>query len=68
MPEIAHQIVEINADNSGSDEIKAYLEDINTASLSTRLLACTRSITSGISIAGSTRTLSSLLRRFTAFS
>ncbi len=50
MPEIAHQIVEINADNSGSPKIEAYLENINLAPLSTRLLACTPSITSGISI------------------
>jgi hypothetical protein len=50
LPAIAYQIVEINSDNSGSNEIKAYLENINEASLSTRLLACTPSITSGISI------------------
>jgi hypothetical protein len=50
LPAIAHQIVEINSDNSGSDAIKTYLENINEASLSTRLLACTPSITSGISI------------------
>jgi hypothetical protein len=50
LPAIANQITEINSDNSGSDAIKAYLENINEASLSTRLLACTPSITSGISI------------------
>ncbi|NJP22364.1 MAG: hypothetical protein HC763_28880 [Hydrococcus sp. CRU_1_1] len=50
LPSITNQIVEINSDNSGSDAIKAYLENINEASLSTRLLACTPSITSGISI------------------
>jgi hypothetical protein len=49
-PALANSIVEINSDNSGSDAIKAYLENINEASLSTRLLACTPSITSGISI------------------
>jgi hypothetical protein len=53
MPAIAHQIVEINSDNSGSDAIKTYLENINESSLSTRLLACTPSITSGISIENS---------------
>jgi hypothetical protein len=50
LPALANSIVEINSDNSGSDAIKAYLENINEASLSTRLLACTPSITSGISI------------------
>jgi hypothetical protein len=50
LPAIANQITEINSDNSGSDAIKTYLENINEASLSTRLLACTPSITSGISI------------------
>jgi hypothetical protein len=50
LPALANSIVEINSDNSGSDAIKAYLENINEASLTTRLLACTPSITSGISI------------------
>jgi hypothetical protein len=50
LPALTNSIVEINSDNSGSDAIKAYLENINEASLSTRLLACTPSITSGISI------------------
>jgi hypothetical protein len=50
LPALANSIVEINSDNSGSDAIKAYLENINEASFSTRLLACTPSITSGISI------------------
>jgi hypothetical protein len=50
LPALANSIVEINSDNSGSNEIKVYLENINEASLSTRLLACTPSITSGISI------------------
>jgi hypothetical protein len=49
-PEWAPEIVEINSETSGSSEIINYLENINTASQTTRLLCCSPSVVSGISI------------------
>lgn len=50
MPSIADKIVEINSDVSGCEDIIAYLKDINEASKETRLLICSPSVISGISI------------------
>jgi hypothetical protein len=49
-PEWADEIVEINSDTSGDPKIIEYLKNINTASLSTRLLCCSPSVVSGVSI------------------
>ena len=49
-PEWADGIVEINSDTSGDSAIIDYLRNINTASKATRLLCCSPSVTSGVSI------------------
>jgi hypothetical protein len=49
-PEWDSEIVEINSDTSGDPIIIDYLKNLNTASLTTRLLACSPSVVSGISI------------------
>jgi hypothetical protein len=49
-PEWAAEIVEINSDSSGSPVIIDYLKNINTASQTTRLLCCSPSVISGVSI------------------
>jgi hypothetical protein len=49
-PEWRHEIVEINSDTSGDPTVIAYLKNINQASLSTKLLAVSPSVVSGISI------------------
>lgn len=49
-PEWADGIVEINSDTSGDRAIIDYLRNINTASKATRLLCCSPSVTSGVSI------------------
>ena len=50
LPEIADKIVEINSDTTGTDDIKEYIKNINTASVETLLLICSPSIVNGISI------------------
>jgi hypothetical protein len=49
-PEWADEIVEINSDTSGDPAIIDYLRNINEASKTTRLLCCSPSVTSGVSI------------------
>lgn len=49
-PEWASEIVEINADTSSDPEIIEYLRNINTASTTTKLLCCSPSVVSGVSI------------------
>lgn len=49
-PEWTHEVIEINSDTSGDPAIIEYLQNINTASLTTRLLICSPSVTSGVSI------------------
>lgn len=49
-PEWASEIVEINSDTSGDPAIIDYLRNINTASMTTRLLCCSPSVVSGVSI------------------
>lgn len=49
-PEWANEIVEINSDTSGDPAIIGYLKNINIASKTTRLLCCSPSVVSGVSI------------------
>jgi hypothetical protein len=49
-PEWADQIVEINSDTSGDPEIIQFLKNINQASMKVRLVCCSPSVVSGISI------------------
>lgn len=49
-PEWQLEIVEINSDTSGDPAVIEYLKTINTASKTTRLLCCSPSVTSGVSI------------------
>lgn len=49
-PEWDSEIVEINSDTSGDPEIINYLKTINEASKTTRLLCCSPSVVSGVSI------------------
>jgi hypothetical protein len=49
-PEWADEIIEINSDTSGDQFIIDYLKTINEASKKTRLLCCSPSVVSGISI------------------
>ncbi len=49
-PEWANEIVEINSDTSGDADTSEYLKSINEASLKTRLISCSPSVVSGISI------------------
>lgn len=49
-PEWKNEIVEINSDTSGEKEITQFLKNINEASKSKRLISCTPSVVSGISI------------------
>lgn len=49
-PEWADEIIEINSDTSGDQFIVDYLKNINEASKKTRLMCCSPSVVSGISI------------------
>lgn len=49
-PEWASQIIEINSDTSGAPEIIEFLKSINEASKRVRLICCSPSVVSGISI------------------
>lgn len=49
-PEWASEIVEINSDTSGDPTVIEYLKNINTATKNTRLLCCSPSVVSGVSI------------------
>jgi hypothetical protein len=49
-PEWAYEIVEINSDTSGDSGIIEFLKNINEASKKIRLLCCSPSVVSGISI------------------
>ncbi len=49
-PEWASEIVEINSDTSGAPEIIEFLKNINEASKRVRLICCSPSVVSGISI------------------
>jgi len=49
-PEWDCEITEINSDTSGDPTVIEYIRNINTASKATRLLCCSPSVTSGVSI------------------
>ena len=49
-PEWVNEIVEINSDTSGDPSVIGYLKNINAASKTTRLLCCSPSVVSGVSI------------------
>lgn len=49
-PEWASEIIEINSDTSGAPEIIEFLKNINEASKRVRLICCSPSVVSGISI------------------